>query len=79
MTSLIAQCAARNPMAWFLLVTGDMDAPMVLGQLGTLDRVSVAAPWTVSRRLRAYFADREVGRLTENGLGLPKPGYGGRS
>ena len=74
MTSLIAQCAARHPMAWFVLVTGDMDAPMVLGQLGTLERVSVAAPWTVSPRLRAYFADRLAGRLTENGLGLPKPG-----
>lgn len=71
---LIGKIAGRHPLARFVLVTGDMDAPGAHSRLGTLDQITVAAPWTVSKRLRPYFEG--TGRLVENGLGPHRPGEG---
>jgi hypothetical protein len=74
LTGLVGERAGRYPLAEIVLVTGDMDAPMLLEPLR--ERIWVAAPWTVSRKLREVFAG--TGRLSENGLGVPRPGSGGR-
>ena len=75
LTGLVGERAGRYPLAEIVLVTGDMDAPMLLQDLR--ERIWVAAPWTVSPKLRAVFAD--TGRLSENGLGVPYPGSEGRA
>jgi hypothetical protein len=63
----IGQIAGQHPLARFVLVTGDMDAPAAHSRLGTLDQITIAAPWKVSQKLRRYFTD--TGRLVEDGLG----------
>jgi hypothetical protein len=75
LTGLVGERAGRYPLSEIVLVSGDMDAPMLLEPLR--DRIWVAAPWTVSPKLRRVFAD--TGRLSENGLGVPYPGSEGRS
>lgn len=67
----MTQHAERYPLARFVLVSADADAPLVLEQLGLLDGVSVCTPWKAPERLRRRIPDPE--RLIENDLPVARP------
>jgi hypothetical protein len=66
----IGKLSGQHPLANVVLVSSDMDVPMVLAEFA--DKIWIAAPWPVSRALRAMFAG--TGRFTEAALGeRPRP------
>lgn len=52
MTAQVARRAERNPMARFVLASGDADAPLILELVGALGQVIVCTPWRASNNLR---------------------------
>ena len=71
LTALVAQLEARNRLASFVLVTGDMDSPLILEQLDALRHVTVYTPWSSSSAVRVRLQDE--GRLRENTFPVPDP------
>ncbi|POM23873.1 hypothetical protein BTM25_24990 [Actinomadura rubteroloni] len=64
MTAEVAREAQRNPLARFVLATGDADAPFILDVVGALDQVTVCTPWEASGALRRRLAGGD--RLIEH-------------
>lgn len=71
LTAQITKRAARNPMARFVLASGDADAPFVLDLIGLLDQVIVYTPWQGSTKLRHHLAGTD--RLRENTFPVRRP------
>ncbi|MER6617536.1 hypothetical protein [Streptomyces xantholiticus] len=71
MTAQVARRAERNPLARFVLASGDADAPLILELVGALDQVTVCTPWQASGKLRGRLP--EADRLREHTFPVPRP------
>ncbi|THA29832.1 ATP-binding protein [Streptomyces sp. A1547] len=71
MTAQVARRAERNPLARFVLASGDADAPLILELVGALDQVTVCTPWQASGKLRRRLPEAE--RLLEHTFPVPRP------
>lgn len=71
MTAQVARRAERNPMARFVLASGDADAPLILELVGALDQVVVCTPWRASGKLRDRLPRGD--RLREHTFPVSRP------
>ncbi|MEU7428292.1 hypothetical protein [Streptomyces sp. NPDC040750] len=71
MTAQVARRAERNPLARFVLASGDADAPLILELVGALHQVTVCTPWQASGTLRQRLPQAD--RLREHTFPAPRP------
>lgn len=71
MTAKVVKRATDNPLARFVLASGDADAPLILHLVGALRQVTVCTPWRASTKLSQHLPGRD--RLRENTFPVPRP------
>ena len=75
LVAMAAKMRAENPLTRFIVMTGDMDIPLILRRANADDRMMIRAPWNVSRALRdIYTADT----LETRTFPLSQPDLAGR-
>ena len=70
LTGLLSQHVERHPLARFILVSGDADAPLLLDCLGAIEPVTVYTPWRAGDSLKRLLP---ADRIREDSFPLPRP------